>query len=277
MPLVVLCGLPCSGKTTRAKELGQYLTDEKCVVQYVDFESIGISRNDLYKDSASEKKGNSAVKAAASRYLSEKRVVIVDYNNFIKGFRYELWCAAREATSTCCVIFCDTTPELCVEWDNKRAEKDRYKKAILEDLLKRLEKPDANKKWDKPLFTVKPTDKLPLKDIGQALLSGKAEKPTCATIQSKLEDSNLLYEIDRVTQDISKTVLSAIGESTWCLGDDIKVPHSPIVVKLTRKVSVSELNRLKRQFLKMAEVTPFKDKQNTAQAFVEFINTNHSL
>lgn len=42
----------------------------------------------------------------------------------------------------------------------------------------RMEVPNEARKWDKPLFTVKPTDATPCQAIFDALLSDKAHKPS---------------------------------------------------------------------------------------------------
>jgi protein KTI12 len=45
MPLVVVCGIPGSGKTKRAQELAQYLTQQhQCNVVLVNEENLGISK-----------------------------------------------------------------------------------------------------------------------------------------------------------------------------------------------------------------------------------------
>jgi protein KTI12 len=49
MPLVVLCGLPCSGKTTRAKQLKQYFENERKIrATIVGDHEKGLLRNEMY-------------------------------------------------------------------------------------------------------------------------------------------------------------------------------------------------------------------------------------
>jgi protein KTI12 len=43
-------------------------------------------------------------KTEVERLLTSKTVVILDTLNYIKGFRYELYCLARTAKSTNCVV-----------------------------------------------------------------------------------------------------------------------------------------------------------------------------
>jgi hypothetical protein len=49
MPLVVICGIPCSGKTARALELAKHFTDSGKKVQLINEESLHITKADGYK------------------------------------------------------------------------------------------------------------------------------------------------------------------------------------------------------------------------------------
>ncbi len=50
MPLVLFCGIPSSGKTTRALELKKYLEDQhKCYVVLLNEESLSLDKKEGYK------------------------------------------------------------------------------------------------------------------------------------------------------------------------------------------------------------------------------------
>jgi tRNA uridine 5-carbamoylmethylation protein Kti12 len=51
------------------------------------------------EDSISEKSGRGNLFTATTRALGPERIVICDSLNYIKGFRYQMYCAAREAHS----------------------------------------------------------------------------------------------------------------------------------------------------------------------------------
>jgi protein KTI12 len=51
----------------------------------------------------------------------------------------------------------------------------------MDDLIGRFEEPNSTRKWDDPLFTILPEDKLPLEDIYDALTKGKLVRPSMAT------------------------------------------------------------------------------------------------
>lgn len=50
MPLVIMCGLPCSGKSKRANELHQYLlsSSKKSVLIQDDSIKSNFSRNEIF-------------------------------------------------------------------------------------------------------------------------------------------------------------------------------------------------------------------------------------
>ncbi|KAM5247599.1 protein KTI12 homolog [Ctenodactylus gundi] len=107
MPLVVFCGLPYSGKSRRAEELREALAAEGRAVYVVDDASVlGEEDATVYCDSAREKALRGALRASVERRLSRQDVVILDSVNYIKGFRYELYCLARAARTPLCLVYC---------------------------------------------------------------------------------------------------------------------------------------------------------------------------
>ncbi|XP_004774527.1 protein KTI12 homolog [Mustela putorius furo] len=107
MPLVVFCGLPYSGKSRRVEELRGALTAEGRAVYVVDDAAVlGTEDATVYGDSAREKALRGALRAAVERRLSRHDVVILDSLNYIKGFRYELYCLARAARTPLCLVYC---------------------------------------------------------------------------------------------------------------------------------------------------------------------------
>ncbi|XP_010347392.1 protein KTI12 homolog [Saimiri boliviensis] len=107
MPLVVVCGLPYSGKSRRAEELRAALAAEGRGVYVVDDAAVlGAEDPTVYSDSAREKALRGALRASVERHLSRHDVVILDSLNYIKGFRYELYCLARAARTPLCLVYC---------------------------------------------------------------------------------------------------------------------------------------------------------------------------
>jgi len=55
-------------------------------------------------DAASEKIIRGSLKDGVDHALNERTVVVVDSMNYIKGFRYELYCSARAESTQYCVV-----------------------------------------------------------------------------------------------------------------------------------------------------------------------------
>jgi protein KTI12 len=94
-------------------------------------------------DSRAEKPARAALLTAVQRQLGQNTILILDGMNYIKGWRYQLYCAARELKiRTCTVRFAlelgDTpanmttqvhvvaTPEQCREWNASRGDGQAY-------------------------------------------------------------------------------------------------------------------------------------------------------
>jgi len=77
--------------------------------------------------------------------------------NYIKGFRYELYCLARTIKSThCCIWLCcdEATSDL---WAASRTDAagGTYPPDVLLGLRRRFEPPNERNRWDRPLFTAR--------------------------------------------------------------------------------------------------------------------------
>jgi protein KTI12 len=123
MPLIIITGKPCTGKTTFAKMLVEHLRSEgKSNVELVNEESLLISKKDGYKSSFAEKGTRGALKGATDHKLNSDCYVVVDSLNYIKGYRYELYCAARTFRTPHCVIWVGCSDEISSEKNQARLD-----------------------------------------------------------------------------------------------------------------------------------------------------------
>ncbi|OAV93221.1 hypothetical protein PTTG_05586 [Puccinia triticina 1-1 BBBD Race 1] len=72
--------------------------------------------------------------------------------NYIKGFRYQLYCAAREAGVRTCTIHIANIPANCLAYNAKLAPESRYKEETIQNLFTRYEEPNSSVRWDSPLI-----------------------------------------------------------------------------------------------------------------------------
>ncbi|KAL1842855.1 hypothetical protein VTJ49DRAFT_4022 [Mycothermus thermophilus] len=249
--LIIVTGLPTSGKTTRARQLYAYLesrigsssssvspdslsnspppqqaepqqqsqppsqptsppstpqlqtkttTSPHYRLHYISDTTLSISRTvyDLSPENlpahvrsanALEKDARAAVYAAVKRVLSPRDIVVLDGLNYIKGWRYQLFCEAKNARTASCVlqVGCSVDRARGVNegrlkrQEEKRAKKEKatedaassaeaeaadgkpadddpeqepYTPSNWENLVFRYEEPNAMTRWDSPLFTL---------------------------------------------------------------------------------------------------------------------------
>ncbi|KAJ3190418.1 kti12, chromatin associated [Gaertneriomyces sp. JEL0708] len=287
MPLIMMCGIPCSGKTTAAQKIKAEL--ETWIQQHPDElaarklslqpnvillneESLQLNRKEAYANGHEEKKARAALMSAVERHLTKDHVLICDSMNYIKGFRYQLYCITRALGTPHCVVHCGVTPQQAAEWNSSRPEELQYDAAVLDNLCTRFEEPDARNRWDAPLFTLIPDDPIPTQDIVDAVILRKPPPPNLSTVVKPLTETNYMHEMDRTTQEIVDALLEAQKEGR--IGD-IVVPKAGLKVKLSgRMVTMSELRRLRRQYTNLNKVHTQPDARRVADSFVEYLNTN---
>lgn len=162
----------------------------------------------VYDHARTEKEARGVAYTRAKRVLKRDSIVILDGMNYIKGWRYQLWCEAKAAQTTCCVV-CNwdikgalisltklkvhvgTPVDQCVANNDARLHRaasegqttapdsetsitsdteEAYSSELLNNLIFRYEEPSTHSRWDKPLFTVPYEDpEPPISDIFEAL------------------------------------------------------------------------------------------------------------
>lgn len=132
MQLIIMTGLPTSGKTTRAQELVAYLKSRIASsspppapgspsrVHLISDDTLSIPRAVYDLDAltlpgaaaaahvrsgnASEKDARAQAYGAVKRVLTREDVVVLDHLSYVKGWRYQLHCEAKAARTHCCVL-----------------------------------------------------------------------------------------------------------------------------------------------------------------------------
>lgn len=123
----MMCGLPSSGKTYLTNQLVDYFknTQNRNVIVVSDSAFIK-DKNSLYqgtliktqriifqtfkfcfysgKDSSNEKELRGSLKSETQKHMSKEDVLILDYLNYIKGYRYELFCISKLYQTPQCVV-----------------------------------------------------------------------------------------------------------------------------------------------------------------------------
>ena len=124
-----MCGIPGSGKTTRAQEIKKYLEEtHKLDVELFNEENLSLDKKNSYSstytplltktlDNIKEKECRGFLRSNVDKSLSQNTTVILDSMNYIKGYRYELFCIARTAKTPHCVVYLNTPIDVAEKWN----------------------------------------------------------------------------------------------------------------------------------------------------------------
>lgn len=77
-------------------------------------------RDQIYNSTKEEKTSRAEEFSAIKRALSKDVVVIADGLNYIKGYRYQIWCEAKAAGTRCCVVHVAAREDECKAWNDER-------------------------------------------------------------------------------------------------------------------------------------------------------------
>lgn len=111
--LILISGYPSSGKTYRSNQLVDFFNAKiraatephisRLNVVHVNDQTLGLNK-DVYGEARPEKDARAAEYSAVKRALGRDSIVIADGLNYIKGFRYQLYCEAKAVQTPSCVV-----------------------------------------------------------------------------------------------------------------------------------------------------------------------------
>ena len=168
----------------------------------------------------------------------------------------------------------------CREYNTKalNAGVGGYYDDLFENLVFRYEEPNGMSRWDSPLFTVASDDSDPPGDAIWAALfdeEGKARhvRPNAATVLKPATESNYLYELDRITQEVVRVVQEWVKDHVGEGGGCVSVPgtEKEIDLPVTGGVSLPQLQRLRRAFIGLNRVNEV-GKERIRALFVDYLN-----
>ncbi|KAL5281514.1 KTI12 family protein [Megaselia abdita] len=280
MPLIIICGFPSSGKTSRAVELYNYFKAKSVNVHLFSentvIKSSNYDKNEFFSNSNFEKMVRSNLKSKVLADLNTKDLVILDAGNYIKGYRYELYCSSKLVTTTQCTLFCSCSKETAAKFNKERSKNfddilgDNnsdvpYEGDVFEGLCQRFEEPNENCRWDKPLYVCYPDEELNIENIDDALFKGKKLSPNLSTQNLPLSTGNFLFKLDKQTQDIVKQISDSkkLGLQTCTI--------EGISFEISSNMDSIRLNKLRRQFTNLYKLDRTNDLNETAKLFIRFV------
>eukprot|EP00871_Galdieria_phlegrea_P003138 jgi/Galph1/3825/GphlegSOOS_G2473.1 len=285
MPLLVLCGYPQSGKTTFTRELQKVCMEKAIPVKVVADDSIGQSRDSLYKY-MSFRVARGLIRTEVERLVDKETLL----NNFLKGFRYELFCLARALNTQYALLFCSCTKDQ-VHSRNKALREtgeDFYSEdgilsstllvsannnvwLVLVGLLERFEFPDSENRWERPPFIVsEETDLNTL--VEEVIIYCKDKKSSLRSVIATRKlpsNANSSFEqVEKITQRIENEIFEGCEPNI-----PFRITGVPSPLQLSRKVSLAELRKVRRSFIRVVQrnFPNYKTDSQVAESFVEYL------
>jgi len=250
--LIILVGLPSSGKSTIATILQQQLEkrNDNFHVEIVDPDQI---RNSLTPNKFNHKKEGLVRKKSLKKVkfgLKSGSIVISDDLNYYTSMRHDLKKIAEKYEKSFFIIYIATPLEKCIEWNKKRGL------PIPQDVVHSIhEKFDQfnHYNWDNPLMTIDPskTENLEreiddLINLIEECLENKAfsKQPK----REKTEKESYHEKVDKITRNLI-TVISRNDE------------YHPFMKKISK---------MRKEFIKINKDEIFTDRQ-ISEEFIKFI------
>jgi len=273
MPLIIMTGFPSSGKSTAAEKILQYFGEKgKDAVILTEESLMDDSKNEVFSSSKIEKEVRGRLKSEVIRLLDKEKTIICDGSNYIKGFRYELYCASKASKTTQITVFCDLSVPDIEQLNSSRPDNHKYSTQVLSEMCQRYEAPISANRWDSPLFLVLKDGNIDGEGMLKCLYERAPPPPNQSTQIQPLSNTDFLYQLDKQTQEIVTRILEA--QKLSGIGEEISFSSTQEKLVLSRNYTLSELARTKRQFIKYAKERAIQDVDKLASMFVQYLRSN---
>lgn len=293
MPLLVVTGYPSSGKSTISKIIKENF-QKNSYINVVVVDDFMYEPNNTIKNFSKEKEHRNMLRSAVQKYLTKDCLVICDSLNYIKGFRYELYCICKQVGTTYALLYCKTSKECCERFNFKKCEELRYSNDLLCDLIKRYEEPNDKNRWDQPLFTICIETEnlnisddlnntflqeyliLPLKELYLCLIKNENLKSNITTLELiPKAPVDFLSELNRITQEIIFNLIekqkNAIMGDYLVIFNDNTNKNKKIIFSKTR--TLAELNRTRKQFMNYITTHSINNFDLIRSLFIDYLNS----
>ena len=204
--------------------------------------------------------------------MSRDNVIILDGLNYIKGFRYELYCIVKSQKTLHVVVQCGYPKDLCREWNESLSVSERYEDNVFQALVLRFEEPDSRNRWDSPLFVCSTEGKLQIDKVYNSLFDRVAPPPNQSTIAQPMSSGSFMHNLDHTTQSVILELMDM--QKTAFIGDTIKLKDCDEKIVLLKKYTISDLRRVKQQFINYTKMHPIENVVKLRKMFIQFINNS---
>lgn len=237
---------------------------------------LALDRN-VYATARAEKDARATFSSAIKRELSRDTIVVADGMNYIKGFRYQMFCEAKALQTPHCIVHVGTQGEQCRKFNDAAREvgDGSYEPEVFDNLVFRYEEPNPMTRWDSPLFAIPFEDPEPAyQEIWDALVGteGKSKviRPNAATVLKPATEQNYLYELDKTTSEVVSVITAWASDHPGEGGGTVKIGEQQLVLPTTVP-SLPQLQRLRRQYIQLNRQHSL-NKARIRDLFIDYLN-----
>ncbi len=273
--LVILCGIPSSGKSWFAKSLADNLSSQ---INFINIKIIDIDKvRSLLFDTEFLPENETFVRETAlletRKHLESNSIVIVDDINYFNSMRHEFKQIAEDLQKHFLILFVSTPLKICLEWNKKRNKP--LDEKIITNVAEKFDIPGKKYLWDAPFEVVD----LSIDDTKNKIriISNYIQKLVQRekiTIESEAENKapSMKYEIDLLTRMFiafyaDQLFLASPNKTAEGENDEKlklykmvvkKTSQKPLFEKIQTKYSnnIGKLNTERRKFM---ENSQFRD------------------
>ncbi|MGD2072963.1 MAG: AAA family ATPase [Candidatus Thorarchaeota archaeon] len=232
--LLVLCGIPASGKTSFAREIRNQI-DESSQVEIVSTDKW---RDEEYYSSFSPENEKHVRESALKRtefLLSVGVSVIHDDTNYYTSMRHELYDLARINECVFAVVYIATPLDIALEWNLKRDI--IIPEHVIRRIQDKIDEPGKKYSWDKPIAKV---DLTSVRTTHAALKIIHKLKTMKSTTYTKPDPGETIHTLrDKVTRHVVTRFLRE--NRSLRTNDDVhQIRKSVLQIAKKNKSSVKE-------------------------------------
>ncbi|GIQ80146.1 protein KTI12/L-seryl-tRNA(Sec) kinase [Kipferlia bialata] len=217
------------------------------------------------EDLGSESRLRTTLRTEVHRALSQDVTVIIDALNYLKSFRYELFCLSRDVPTPYLHVRCEVTREEALA---RNAVSGLYTEEQIFRLCACYEPPLAKSSWELPCFPLGASDPTPVSDI---LAICKGSKAVRSSASRRLPLGSNMVGIGLITA-VTGDVVAALVEALAVLnaGDSVGVGYG-VTWLVPPGLSVNSLQSLRQEFLLVARSRADVGATDVARAFVSYL------
>lgn len=273
MVVLIICGLPCSGKSTISYRISEHYKNEfqKSVKIISENDDLNLEREELFNNSRLEMTVRSSLKNSVSQLINSYEILILDSMSYIKSFRYEIFCLCKAQKRPLVLIYCDVDLETAISWNEKRKSescendicKSYYKEETIKAVHQRFEFPNPEDRWDKNIIIVKNDLSIDFQKLDSFVLVKKDIKPNNSTRKVNIVEKKVSE--DQITQEITKYILENQ------MAGSIRIPDLVECDFPAKNFNAHSLRAHRTKFLTLNRHKASNDRSEVARLFIEYL------